>query len=249
LVNLDNLIKPINNTSNNNAYNPFESPALKTKNLFQQNQPQVRENKKWINEHQLTRALAFLCLLESVHKSTETTAAVPRFAESGSMGARQQQRGGSGELTAFSRANKNKILADNGGKTSYRSTLSLFFLDDKLKQSRQSKPNQFDFFTEIDFANGNIDTLNNNHVINVDIAEEAVDESNDKVFDTGYVDTSFATAANLSKSLNDIYTQNIPQNGLRPNSLAIFKSDELFLSVSMRPQLSWCCVVIDSLWP
>jgi epsin len=41
LVNLDNLIKPINNTSNNNAYNPFESPALKTKNLFQQNQPQV----------------------------------------------------------------------------------------------------------------------------------------------------------------------------------------------------------------
>lgn len=42
LVNLDNLIKPNNNLSNNNAYNPFESPALKTKNLFQQNQPQVR---------------------------------------------------------------------------------------------------------------------------------------------------------------------------------------------------------------
>lgn len=41
LVNLDNLIKPINNTTNNNAYNPFESPAMKTKNLFQQNQPQV----------------------------------------------------------------------------------------------------------------------------------------------------------------------------------------------------------------
>lgn len=40
LVNLDNLIKPINNSTNNN-YNPFESPALKTKNLFQQNQPQV----------------------------------------------------------------------------------------------------------------------------------------------------------------------------------------------------------------
>lgn len=41
LVNLDNLIKPNNSNSNNNAYNPFESPALKTKNLFQQNQPQV----------------------------------------------------------------------------------------------------------------------------------------------------------------------------------------------------------------
>jgi epsin len=41
LVNLDNLIKPMNNATNNNAYNPFESP-MKTKNLFQQNQPQVR---------------------------------------------------------------------------------------------------------------------------------------------------------------------------------------------------------------
>lgn len=41
LVNLDNLIKPVNSSSNNNAYNPFESPAMKTKNLFQQNQPQV----------------------------------------------------------------------------------------------------------------------------------------------------------------------------------------------------------------
>lgn len=40
LVNLDNLIKPINTTSNNNAYNPFsDSPAMK-KNLFHQNQPQ-----------------------------------------------------------------------------------------------------------------------------------------------------------------------------------------------------------------
>jgi epsin len=44
LVNLDNLIKPINPTSNNNAYNPFsDSPAMK-KNLFHQNQPQVRRN-------------------------------------------------------------------------------------------------------------------------------------------------------------------------------------------------------------
>lgn len=44
LVNLDNLIKPSNNQTNNNAYNPFsDSPAMKTKNLFQQNQPQVRD--------------------------------------------------------------------------------------------------------------------------------------------------------------------------------------------------------------
>lgn len=43
LVNLDNLIKPMNTSSNNNAYNPFsDSPAMK-RNLFQQNQPQVRE--------------------------------------------------------------------------------------------------------------------------------------------------------------------------------------------------------------
>lgn len=42
LVNLDNLIKPVNTTSNNNAYNPFsDSPAMK-RNLFQQNQPQVK---------------------------------------------------------------------------------------------------------------------------------------------------------------------------------------------------------------
>lgn len=49
LVNLDNLIKPINNSTNNNAYNPFESPAMKTKNLFQQNQPQVRRSKIVLN--------------------------------------------------------------------------------------------------------------------------------------------------------------------------------------------------------
>jgi epsin len=48
LVNLDNLIKPINATSNNNAYNPFsDSPAMK-RNLFQQNQPQVCRKKNLI---------------------------------------------------------------------------------------------------------------------------------------------------------------------------------------------------------
>lgn len=46
LVNLDNLIKPVNASSNNNAYNPFESPAMRTKNLFQQNQPQVSATRR-----------------------------------------------------------------------------------------------------------------------------------------------------------------------------------------------------------
>jgi epsin len=50
LVNLDNLIKPTNTTSNNNAYNPFESPAMRTKNLFQQNQPQVIADLKMIEK-------------------------------------------------------------------------------------------------------------------------------------------------------------------------------------------------------
>jgi epsin len=41
LVNLDNLIKP-NNTSNNNAYNPFsDTPVAQPRNLFQQQQPPV----------------------------------------------------------------------------------------------------------------------------------------------------------------------------------------------------------------
>jgi epsin len=81
LVNLDNLIKPINTNSNNNAYNPFESPALRTKNLFQQNQPQVSGKfniKENFNE--------MISILESVHQSTETTTAVCIF-KSRSMGA------------------------------------------------------------------------------------------------------------------------------------------------------------------
>ncbi|KAG5678515.1 hypothetical protein PVAND_008182 [Polypedilum vanderplanki] len=40
LVNLDNLIKPMNQTSNNNAYNPFSDSPANKKNLFHQNQPQ-----------------------------------------------------------------------------------------------------------------------------------------------------------------------------------------------------------------
>lgn len=49
LVNLDNLIKPLNTTANNNAYNPFsDSPAMK-RNLFQQNQPQVVSHETLFN--------------------------------------------------------------------------------------------------------------------------------------------------------------------------------------------------------
>lgn len=96
LVNLDNLIKPINNSSNNNAYNPFESPAMKTKNLFQQNQPQVSDGASFdgLFFH------FFFCFLESVHQPAETTAAIPRDTEpTGSMGAGEQQRDSSGELS------------------------------------------------------------------------------------------------------------------------------------------------------
>jgi epsin len=54
LVNLDNLIKPVNSTSNNNAYNPFsDSPAMK-KNLFQQNQPQVAMVQTFYRNHRVT---------------------------------------------------------------------------------------------------------------------------------------------------------------------------------------------------
>lgn len=81
LVNLDNLIKPINNSTNNNAYNPFESPAMKTKNLFQQNQPQVSVLISSKNQ------LIDFVLLEPVHKSVKAAATVPRFTKSGSMGA------------------------------------------------------------------------------------------------------------------------------------------------------------------
>lgn len=86
LVNLDNLIKPINNTTNNNPYNPFESPAMKTKNLFQQNQPQV--SLKFCSCEKECK-IEILKILESVHKSIETAAAtaVPSFTKSRSMGA------------------------------------------------------------------------------------------------------------------------------------------------------------------
>lgn len=84
LVNLDNLIKPVNASSNNNAYNPFESPAMRTKNLFQQNQPQVRDFVSVSVEFFFTKKVFIFA--ESVHQSIETAATVC-ITESRSMGA------------------------------------------------------------------------------------------------------------------------------------------------------------------
>ena len=70
--------------------------------------------------------------------------------------------------------------------------------------------------------------LNNN--VNVDYAEEVIDD--DSLFNTNFVDKSLAIADNFSKSLNDIYSETIPQNGIRPNSFA-FQSDVFLFSVSI----------------
>lgn len=73
-----------------------------------------------------------------------------------------------------------------------------------------------------------IDVLNNNeHVINVEVAEEADED----VFNTSFVEHSLVNGFNLSKSMNDIYAENIPQVGVRPKSL-VFDCNETFFSVS-----------------
>lgn len=77
------------------------------------------------------------------------------------------------------------------------------------------------------------DMLNNN--INVDYAEEVIDD--DSLFNTNFVDKSLSIADNFSKSLNDIYSETIPQNGIRPNSFA-FQSD-VFLFVSISFDHGW----------
>lgn len=66
--------------------------------------------------------------------------------------------------------------------------------------------------------------------MNVDFAEEAIDD--DAVFNTSFVE---APADNLSKSLNDIHALNIPQNGLRQNSLAYKSEISLYVSISNEP--------------
>lgn len=73
--------------------------------------------------------------------------------------------------------------------------------------------------------------LNNNvHLVNVEYAEEATGD--DAMFNTSFVETSLAMADNFSKSLNDIYFETIPHNGIRPNSYA-FQSDVFLYSVSI----------------
>lgn len=76
--------------------------------------------------------------------------------------------------------------------------------------------------------------MNNNEMI-VDHAEEAIDD--DDMFNTNFVDASLATADFFSKSLNDLHSDIIPQNGLRPNLVA-FKSDDYFFTVSISNRYS-----------
>lgn len=72
--------------------------------------------------------------------------------------------------------------------------------------------------------------LNNNclaDVMGVDFTGD------DDLFNTSHVEeSSLASADFYSKSLNDIHTELIPQNGLRPKLFA-FNSDDLFFSVSI----------------
>lgn len=69
--------------------------------------------------------------------------------------------------------------------------------------------------------------------MNVDFAEEAI--ADEAVFNTSFVEATLAPAENLSKSLNDIHALNIPQNGLRQNSLAYKSEITLYVSISNEP--------------
>lgn len=59
---------------------------MKTKNLFQQNQPQVRV----VNESRLHTEV-YLQILESVHKPAKATATVPCYSQPRSLGTSEQQ--------------------------------------------------------------------------------------------------------------------------------------------------------------
>lgn len=75
------------------------------------------------------------------------------------------------------------------------------------------------------------DMLNNNFdLVNIDYAEEAIDD--DAVFNTSFVEPSLAITDSFSKSLNDIHSETIPKNDIRPNSFA-FQSDMFLFSVSI----------------
>lgn len=130
------------------------------------------------------------------------------------MGASEQQRDSSGMLTLFSEP-----------------AILIIVILPQIKLSYNSKIN---FSDENEFLNG--DMLNNNdHIINVECADES--SNVDEAFDTSYVAASIATAEYLSKSLNDIYSETIPQTVMRPHSL-IFRTDELLCYVSIDRRLS-----------
>lgn len=86
---------------------------------------------------------------------------------------------------------------------------------------------KFDFPDENGSETG--DMLNNNFydAMSVDFID------NDELFNMSQIDEYAPASADFfSKSLNDIHTESIPQNGLRPKLFA-FKSDDLFFSVSI----------------
>ena len=83
------------------------------------------------------------------------------------------------------------------------------------------------------FDENSIDVFNNNHEEFVDAVEDSGGEED--FFNTNYVEQSIFTAMSFSKSMNDIYDENIAQVGKRPQSL-VLDSDKTFFSVSNSPQ-------------
>lgn len=71
---------------------------------------------------------------------------------------------------------------------------------------------------------------NNSQAVFIGFVDDTTDDG-DEIFNTSYVESSLAFADCHSKSLSDIHAPIIPQNTLRPSSLA-FKSD-FFLCVSI----------------
>lgn len=114
---------------------------------------------------------------------------------------------------------------DNDQIKPYRRQIFLSHFNSRKKLS---------FSYENEFLNG--DMLNNNNVITVECADES--PSDNELFNTSYVAPSLVLTENVSKSLNDIYTESIPQNAVRPSSL-VFMTDELFSYVSKGFQ--WGC--------
>lgn len=122
------------------------------------------------------------------------------------------------EAAQVSNRTANMNVDNDKIKPSYRRQIFLSHLNSRKKLS---------FSYENEFLNG--DMLNNNNVITVECADES--PSDNELFNTSYVAPSLVLTENVSKSLNDIYTESIPQNAVRPSSL-VFMTDELFSYVS-----------------